>query len=453
MSKSTVGSEGWRGRGGRRFGGAHSLGLVSMPLPARRWAVGLLAVVVAIVAVLASTPPAWACGGFFCTTTPVDQNAERIIFTQNGDGTVSAYVQIEFTGSAPDFSWILPLPEAIDAEAVQVPEDAMAAFTELEVATDPVFIAPDLPECVRRAPPPPMAAAPAAVTVFASGEVGPYGFDVVESEDPDALVTWLRENGYRVTAAMEPLIDVYVDEQFVFLAMKLRPDKGAQDVEPVKITYPSERPMIPLRLTAVAANPDMAVMVWIYADQQAKAANYATMNIENDELTFFGRRQSSNYRRLMGEKADEFGGRAFITEFAAPTSELTVTHPLLQQLSRRFTYVTQLNTVISPEEMTVDPVFDYDSRLKDVSNIRDLSGMTGLYQCERDERAKPALGRLQSFGESVFEASDDDAGTEAGGDSISARTLVTGIVSGVVGALVLGGAVYLGVRLGRRRRD
>ena len=223
-------------------------------------------------AVLASTQPAWACGGFFCTTTPVDQNAERIIFTQNGDGTVSAYVQIEFTGSAPDFSWILPLPEAIDAESVQVPEDAMAAFTELEVATDPVFIPPDLPECVLRQPVVErMVAAPAAaVTVFASGEVGPYGFDVVGSEDPDALVTWLRDNSYQVTAAMEPLIDVYVDEEFVFLAMKLRPDKGAQDVEPVKVTYPSERPMIPLRLTAVAANPDMAVMVWIYADQQAE---------------------------------------------------------------------------------------------------------------------------------------------------------------------------------------
>ena len=114
-------------------------------------AVGLLAVVAAIMAVLALTPPALACGGFFCTTTPVDQNAERIIFTQNGDGTVSAYVQIEYTGSAPDFSWILPLPEAIDAwSAVQVPEDAMAAFRELEVATDPVFIPPALPECVLR---------------------------------------------------------------------------------------------------------------------------------------------------------------------------------------------------------------------------------------------------------------------------------------------------------------
>ena len=64
---------------------------------------GLLAI--ATCAMLANlwTPSAEACGGFFCTSVPVDQNAERIIFTQNGDGTVSAYVQIEYTGAAPDF--------------------------------------------------------------------------------------------------------------------------------------------------------------------------------------------------------------------------------------------------------------------------------------------------------------------------------------------------------------
>ena len=451
MAKSTVGSEGWRGRGGRFFCGELPLGAVNMWLPARRWAVALLAAVVAIAVLLASTPPALACGGFFCTTTPVDQNAERIIFTQNGDGTVSAYVQIEYTGSAPDFSWILPLPEAIDAESVQVPDDAMAAFRELEVATDPVVMAPAPPSCVRPPTAAPMAAA-APVTVFASGEVGPYGFDVVGSEDPDALVTWLRDNSYRVTEEMEPLIDVYVEEQFVFLAMKLRPDKGAQDVEPVKVTYPSERPMIPLRLTAVAANPDMAVMVWIYGEHQAVPMNYAKMTIANDELTFtdWG---SNDYRQLMGQKADENDGKAFITEYAAPTSELRVTHPLLRELSRRFTYVTRLNTVISPEEMTVDPVFDYDPQLNDVSNIRDLRGMTGLYQCERDERAASPIGQLQSFSESVFRASDEGAAAEAGGDGLSVGTLITGVVAGVVGVLALGGAVYLGVRIGRRGRE
>lgn len=78
---------------------------------------------------------------------PIDQNAERIIFTQNRNGTISAYVQFEYTGSAPDFSWILPIPEPIGPENLAVPEDAMAAFSELEVATDPVFVSPEMPQC------------------------------------------------------------------------------------------------------------------------------------------------------------------------------------------------------------------------------------------------------------------------------------------------------------------
>ena len=185
---------------------------------------------------------ALACGGFFCTNSPVDQNAERIIFTQNRDGTISAYVQIQYTGSAEGFSWILPLPEAIGVEDVEVPEDAMAAFLELEVATDPVFIPPPIPECALqdvRFMAVAESAATGEVTVFASGAVGPYGFDVIGSEDPEAVVNWLRDNGYQVTTEMEPLIDVYVMEEFAFLAMRLLPDKEAQDVEPVKITYPS----------------------------------------------------------------------------------------------------------------------------------------------------------------------------------------------------------------------
>ena len=373
-----------------------------------------------------------ACGGFFCTTTPVDQNAERIIFTQNGDGTVSAYVQIEYTGEAPDFSWILPLPEAIAAEDVEVPEDAMAAFTELEVATDPVFLMPPWPECLQNRAVAAMTttAASSAVEVFASGEVGPYGFDVVGSEDPDALISWLRDNSYRVTEAMEPLIDLYVVEGFAFLAMKLRPDAGVQDVEPVKVTYPSQAPMIPLRLTAVAANPDMAVMVWVYAQEQAVPANYAHETIANDELVFFGFGATSNYRTLMGQKADEHEGQAFITEFAGPTSQLQVAHPLLQDLGRQHPYVTRLNTVISPEEMTVDPVFSYDGSLSDVSNVRDLSEMTGVYDCE------PPSARQTSLASSSSEAAGGPSAGSQDGSSGNSNTVFLFLLAGVALFLV-----------------
>ena len=45
------------------------------------------------------------------------------------------------------------------------------------------------------------------VDVFASGSVGSYAFDVVGSEDPTAMIFWLRDHKYRVTEDMEPLIE------------------------------------------------------------------------------------------------------------------------------------------------------------------------------------------------------------------------------------------------------
>ena len=57
----------------------------------------------------------------------------------------------------------------------------------------------------------------------------------------------LRDNGYRILPEMEPLIDVYSKEGMVFLAMKLSGGKGTQDIQPVSMTYKSEKPMISYR--------------------------------------------------------------------------------------------------------------------------------------------------------------------------------------------------------------
>ena len=428
-----------------------------------------LALILAVTFVLSHQETALACGGFFCQNSPVDQNAERIIFTQNRGGTISAYVQIQYTGGAEDFSWILPLPHPITAEDIEVTEDAMAAFTELDAATAPVFIRPPLPRCaqqrLRSLPSMGFSAAmeSADVVTFATGEVGPYAFDVVGSEDPNALIEWLREHDYQVTEDMEPLIDVYVREGAVFLAMQLLPEQGAQDVQPVKITYPSDMPMIPLRLTAVAANQDMSVMTWFYAEKQAIPVNYAEMRIMDQELIFtsFG---GSNYRQLMGEKADEYGGQAFITEYAAPTRELVVVHPLLRQLARSHPYVTRLNTVISPEEMTVDPVFWYDAQRKDVSNIHDLSGYTGLFACEsRDSRPIVNSGGQNTDPRFLPVPGQDPLPPQPRQDPVPPSPYQTvpseslpwgylGLAGGIgaVFVVLMGGLVLVGMRLGRR---
>ena len=328
-----------------------------------------------------------ACGGLFCQNVPVDQQAERIIFTINNDDTISAYVQINYTGSAPDFSWVVPVPSVPEVDVAEI-----ESFDELSLLTAPIFIPPRMPDCAPILGRAVAQSAPvdesAGVDVLASGAIGPYFYDVITSPNAQAMISWLRNNDYRVEAEMEPLITVYNEEGMVFLAMKLQPDEGAEDIQPVVMTYESTQPMIPIRLTAVAANPNMTVLTWIFAEEQAIPVNYAHPVIYDEDIRgSFGSFDGTNYISLLDQTIDLYDGRAFVTEYAMPTSDLRDQRPqdtLVQLLTEKYKYMTRLIGRISPEEMTVDPIFSLNADAPDISNMRDLSEMDAevFWQCD-----------------------------------------------------------------------
>jgi hypothetical protein len=150
------------------------------------------------------------------------------------------------------------------------------------------------------------------------------------------------------------------------------------------MTYQSERPMIPLRLTAVAANPNMGVYTWIFGRAQTESQNYAKLEVSDNQLSALPFGGGTDYLQQVATGIDQYEGKAFITEYAQPTSQLNVTDSLLQELRQRYPYVTRFYGQISPEEMTVDPVFDFNNNLADVSNIHDLSSRTDIYPCRDD---------------------------------------------------------------------
>lgn len=361
---------------------------------------------------------AGACGGFFCQNDPVDQTGERIVFTVNPDDTVTALIEILYQGEAADFSWILPIPDAIDADALAVPEDGQAVFDELHQVTDVQLIAPELPDCaqdVLSVDSVADAAGDGGVDIFASGEVGPFGFDVIGSDDPNALIDWLRDSNYRVTPEMEPLINVYVEEQSAFIAVRLLDGETADSIQPIEITYPGSEPVIPLRLTAVAAQPNLPIWVWIFGENRAVPTNFASMEIATEEITFFPF-GGNDYIFLVQQRANALDGQAFITEYAQPANAADFTHPWLIEQSESSNYLTRLNTYIDPEEMTVDPTFGFDESLDDVSNIRDATGLSGLYSCERDS------GGVDGFFGSIFGGGDDAIDPTAGSGQVVAFT-------------------------------
>jgi hypothetical protein len=176
---------------------------------------------------------------------------------------------------------------------------------------------------------------------------------------------------------MEPLIHNYNAEGMIFLAMKLQPDADVQEIQPVKMTYLSENPMIPIRLTAVAAVEDMRVLTWIFGDAQALPTNYANPVIYDEALRGnFGLDGGTNYPDLVNATVDLYGGQAFITEYAMPTSDLAALHPtdnLVNELVQNYDYATRFFGRISPDEMTLDPTFGLDGSAENISNVRDLS--------------------------------------------------------------------------------
>ncbi len=265
----------------------------------------------------ALSAPALACGGFFCMRMPMDQAGERILFVADGYETV-AHVQIRYQGDAKKFSWVVPTPTE---PKLGVGSDVL--FAQLENSTRPQFQLnlKNLGDCEFPYPAAPGAASESMrqkkngdVEVISQEKVGPYDSAVIRSNDPAALKTWLRKNGYEVPPKLDPLLDPYVAGKYYFVALKLQQDRASGDLQPITLRYRASKPGIPIRLTAVAATPDMDLYVWVLGRDRAIPENYRHARINEAKVDWLS--GGSNYRSVVTQAANEAGGQAFVTDYA-----------------------------------------------------------------------------------------------------------------------------------------
>ena len=235
---------------------------------------------------------------------------------QEDENTISSYVEIQYQGAPEAFAWIVPVPSVPELDVWNG-----QAFNSLDLATQPqwnFFNNCFLDEAAESAGPP-QNEADGGVMVLDMQRVGPFDTVTLQSNDPRELVEWLRRNEYRIVPAMEPFIALYTAEEMKFLAMKLAPGEDTASIQPIKMTYTAANPAVPLRLTAVAAQLEMGVKVWILGDRRFGPKNVPDITIDDDEVVMDFRRWENNYLPLVARKVDAAGGHGFITELAAPT--------------------------------------------------------------------------------------------------------------------------------------
>jgi hypothetical protein len=331
-----------------------------------------------------------ACAAIFSPEAQVRQSAQRIIFAVDHQaGMIEAYVSVNYVGAAENFAWVVPLPSNPKVDVVEA-----ESFNAIERATEPRFRFPSK-SCFELtlgagsgAPP----GAEGGLNVYQQGQVGPYDFSVVGGPNAGELTDWLRQNGYRVTPPMEPLIKSYSDAGMLFLAMKLQGGKEAGDIQPVKMTFKADKAMIPLRLAAVGAQPQTELLVWVFADQQVVPENMDRVTIPDDQvvLTDFDAGRN-NYRDLVNTALVKSGGRGLITEVAQPSKGLAVAgDSLIGSLKSRFPYVTRFYGRFDPEQMTVDPAFVPSNQLPDIPIEHDFRSRINPYDCGNQSILAPA---------------------------------------------------------------
>lgn len=275
---------------------------------------------------------ALACGGFFCNSSqPIDQTKERIVFDIDDVlNKVEVHVQIYYQGSAPEFSWVVPVPAVPE---IRVTSDYV--FEVLDRATAPTFYRTTqmLGQCDSMAFDSAYAdtggggglaggsfdtagpSRPAGVTVVAQTQVGPYDQVTLQASDPAALTTWLTENGYSVPPTVGAALAPYVSSTGYFVALKLQNDRDSGDIAPIAMRYDGTVASIPLVLTSVAAQPDMRIVPFIlHRDKRAIPDNYLHVVINDAAIHWMT--GGENYEDVVTAAANEAGGQAFTTDYA-----------------------------------------------------------------------------------------------------------------------------------------
>lgn len=287
-------------------------------------------------AMLLAPRDAAACGGTFCDlgplAMPVDQTGENILFVLDGS-TTEAHIQIQYDpNTAAKFAWVVPvtsLPEfAVGSEAL---------FDNVLAATVPTYgYSYQFDDCGDGGGTN-ASSATAGDGDSGAGEstgggpdivlqqtVGAFDITVLQGGTAEEVMAWLEANEYEQDPDALPILAEYLAENYLFAAFKLTNGADLDEIHPIVLKFDQDEACVPLRLTRIAAVEDMEVRAFFLADSRVVPQNYRHVLVNPLRLDWPN--LASNYKEIITLAVDAFeaDGKAFVTEYAGPSSTVAV---------------------------------------------------------------------------------------------------------------------------------
>jgi len=265
----------------------------------------VVGLVVALVLGPAVAPAgACACGGFVSSDVNASTSDELALIHWDGRQE-TLIMQLGLRSDTDDAALVVPTPTPAVASSA-----SPALFDELRAMT-----APRVEHTVRWFPDDGAnegtAAAPGAGAPIALARVqlGPIEATTLTGGDLAGLTSWLAGHRYEMRPEMLASLEPYSREGWSFVAMRLTsPQSLDGSLDPVKLTFGSDRLVYPMRMSA-AARDAQRVRIYAVSDHRLQRPDPDTAGQYTD-YPFAGWVTSANDTDL----AQMIGGRAFLTE-------------------------------------------------------------------------------------------------------------------------------------------
>ncbi len=257
-------------------------------------------------AFIAISPVLFSFCGFYVSKADgtLKNKTSQVILVRDGNKTVLTMYN-DFKGDSKDFAMVVPVPVVLRKDDIKVVDQNV--FQRLNDYSAPRLVeywdqnpcsnyepmdekkdmaAPS--SSINRALAGKVAGAQVNVKVEAKYLVGEYDILILSAKESSGLKTWLTENGYKIPADAEEVLEPYIKSNLKFFVVKVNEKEKKKlnnnFLRPIQISFNSPKFMLPIRLGMANADGDQDLIVYAFTRKgRIESTNYRNVEIASNK--------------------------------------------------------------------------------------------------------------------------------------------------------------------------
>ena len=259
-----------------------------------------LAAIIILISMIGHEASAF-CGFYVAKADGTLKNkTSEVILVRDGNRNVITMFN-DYKGDLKDFAMVVPVPVVLQKKDIRVVDQSI--FTTLNEYSKPRLVEYwDQNPCVNNyyrseeMKSVPGAALDEAVVIGLGNKrketvkieaqyiIGEYDILILSAKESTGLKDWLTENGYKIPAGAEEVLDPYIKSNLKFFVVKVNMEEKKKIkgdfLRPIQISFNSPKFMLPIRLGMANADGDQDMIVYAFTKKgRIESVNYRTVSI------------------------------------------------------------------------------------------------------------------------------------------------------------------------------